>query len=166
MNERDDAYFMGLALEQARRAAALGEVPVGAVVVRDGQVVGAGHNRRETGRSALAHAELAAIDAACRELGGWRLWQCDLYVTLEPCPMCTGAIINRRIVRVVYGAADPRAGCCGSLIDLTALPFNHRPVLVRGVREAECAALLTEFFKDLRQKRAEKRAPPGQGNAQ
>ena len=148
MNERDDDYFMGLALEQARRAAALGEVPVGA-----------GHNRRETGRNALAHAELAAIDAACRELGGWRLWQCDLYVTLEPCPMCTGAIINSRLVRVVYGAGDPRAGCCGSLIDLTALPFNHRPVLVPGVREAECAALLTEFFQNLRQRREKKRPP-------
>lgn len=150
--ERDD-YFMGLALEQARAAAALGEVPVGAVVVRGDEVVGRGCNRRETGKSALAHAELAAIAEACAALGGWRLWQCELYVTLEPCPMCTGAVINSRLQRVVYGARDPRAGCCGSLIDLTALPFNHRPALVSGVREAECAALLSGFFAALRRRR-------------
>lgn len=150
MNKKDDFYFMGLALELAKQAAALGEVPVGAVVVRGGEVVGSGYNRRETGKNALAHAELAAIDEACRTLGGWRLWQCDLYVTLEPCPMCTGAIINSRMVRVVYGASDPKAGCCGSVVDLTALPFNHKPQLVGGVRAEECAALLSDFFKALR----------------
>lgn len=150
MTEKNDAYFMGLALKLAKQAAALGEVPVGAVVVRGGEVVGSGYNRRESGKNALAHAELAAIDEACRNLGGWRLWQCDLYVTLEPCPMCTGAIINSRIVRVVYGASDPKAGCCGSVIDLTALPFNHKPQLVGGVRAEECAALLSDFFKTLR----------------
>lgn len=155
--QQKDAYFMGLALILARRAAALGEVPVGAVVVRDGEVVGEGYNLRESGKSALAHAELIAIRDACRRLGGWRLWQCDLYVTLEPCPMCTGAAINSRLVRVVYGARDPRAGCCGSLIDLTALPFNHRPQLVGGVREEECAALLRQFFADLRRARAERK---------
>lgn len=156
-HQKDDAYFMGLALELARRAAALGEVPVGAVVVKDGEVVGEGYNLREGAKNALAHAELIAIRDACRRLGGWRLWQCDLYVTLEPCPMCTGAAINSRMVRVVYGAKDPRAGCCGSLIDLTALPFNHRPQLVGGVREAECADLLREFFARLRRARAEKK---------
>ena len=155
--QQKDAYFMGLALTLARRAAVLGEVPVGAVVVRDSEVVGEGYNLRESGKSALAHAELIAIRDACRRLGGWRLWQCDLYVTLEPCPMCTGAAINSRLVRVVYGARDPRAGCCGSLIDLTALPFNHRPQLVGGVREEECAALLRQFFADLRRARVERK---------
>lgn len=155
--QQKDEYFMGLALALARRAAALGEVPVGAVVVRDGEVVGEGYNLREGAKSALAHAELIAIRDACHRLGGWRLWQCDLYVTLEPCPMCTGAAINSRLVRVVYGARDPRAGCCGSLIDLTALPFNHHPQLVGGVREAECAALLREFFADLRRARAKRK---------
>jgi len=159
MTEKNDAYFMGLALELAKQAAALGEVPVGAVVVRGGEVVGHGYNRRESGKNALAHAELAAIDEACRTLGGWRLWQCDLYVTLEPCPMCTGAIINSRIVRVVYGASDPKAGCCGSVVDLTALPFNHKPQLVGGVRAEECAALLSDFFKTLRTARKQTGPP-------
>ena len=111
---RDDNYYMGLALALARRAGAIGEVPVGAVVVRDGEVVGRGLNLRECGKNALAHAEIMAINDACRRLGGWRLWQCTLYVTLEPCPMCTGAILNSRLARVVFGAKDPRAGCCGS----------------------------------------------------
>ena len=151
--------YMRQALELARQAMEEGEVPVGCVIVRDGAVVGRGRNRRETEHTALGHAELDAIRQACGALGGWRLSRCALYVTLEPCPMCTGAIINSRLVRVVYGAGDPRAGCCGSLIDLTALPFNHRPVLVPGVREAECAALLTEFFQNLRQRREKKRPP-------
>ena len=120
------------------------------VLVCGGEVVGSGYNRRESGKNALAHAELAAIDEACRNLGGWRLWQCDLYVTLEPCPMCTGAIINSRIVRVVYGASDPKAGCCGSVTDLFALPFNHHPMVEQGLRAEEAGALLQAFFKDLR----------------
>ena len=156
----DDFYFMGLALEQARLAARAGEVPVGAVVVQAGRVVGWGRNRREQDKNALAHAELEAISGACRALGGWRLWQCTLYVTLEPCPMCAGAAVNSRLPRVVFGASDPRFGCCGSLIDLTALPFNHRPLLVGGVRGEECAALLSDFFRSLRQRRA---ARPGSG---
>lgn len=152
--------YMRMALDLAREAMEEGEVPVGCVIVwEDGRVVGRGRNRRETGKDALAHAELEAIRQANALLGGWRLHKATLYVTLEPCPMCTGAIINSRLVRVVYGAGDPRAGCCGSLIDLTALPFNHRPVLVPGVREAECAALLTEFFQNLRQRREKKRPP-------
>ena len=110
-----DSELMGLALEEARKAAALGEVPVGAVVARNGEVVAAAHNTRETEKNALHHAELLAIDAACKKLGGWRLWECELFVTLEPCPMCAGAIINSRIRRVVYGAADTKAGCCGSV---------------------------------------------------
>ena len=120
-----DFELMGAALDEARKAAALGEVPVGAVVARNGQIVAAAHNTRETEKNALHHAELLAIDAACKALGGWRLWECELFVTLEPCPMCAGAILNSRIRRVVYGAADAKAGCCGSVTDLFALPFNH-----------------------------------------
>lgn len=149
----DDLYFMGLALELAQQAALLGEVPVGAVVVRDGQVVGRGFNRRETGKSALAHAELEAIGEACGRLGGWRLHQCDLYVTLEPCPMCSGAIVNARIKRLVFGAFDHKAGCFGSVTDFNALPFNHKPLVIGGVREEECSQLLTSFFQELRKRR-------------
>ena len=145
-----DSELMGLALEEARKAAALGEVPVGAVVARSGEVVAAAHNTRETEKNALHHAELLAIDAACKKLGGWRLWECELFVTLEPCPMCAGAIINSRIRRVVYGAADTKAGCCGSVTDLFAMPFNHHPVVEQGLRAEEAQELLQAFFKDLR----------------
>ncbi len=152
-----DEQLMRLALQQAKKAAALGEVPVGAVVVKDGEPVAMACNTRETGKNATHHAELLAIDAACKALGGWRLWQCELFVTLEPCPMCSGAIINSRIRRVVYGAADPKAGCCGSLTDLFALPFNHRPKVEGGLLAEECAQLLKEFFAALRKKREEAR---------
>ena len=145
-----DESYMSLALELAREAAKLGEVPVGAVAVWDGEVVGTGFNRRETGKNALAHAELEAIDTACRKLGGWRLHRCDLYVTLEPCPMCAGAIVNARIRRVVFGARDPKAGCFGSVSDFAALPFNHRPEVVGGVLAEACAAELCAFFQRLR----------------
>ena len=118
---------MSRALELARQAALEGEVPVGAVVVLDGRIIGEGRNRREKSRNALSHAELEAIDAACKALNGWRLWQCDLYVTLEPCPMCAGAIINARLRRVIYGTADPKAGSFGSVIDFNSLPYNHKP---------------------------------------
>ena len=141
-----DYELMGAALEEAARAAALGEVPVGAVVARNGEIIAAAHNTRETEKNALHHAELLAIDAACKKLGGWRLWQCELFVTLEPCPMCSGGIINSRIRRVVYGAADTKAGCCGSVTDLFALPFNHHPVVERGLRAEEAQALLQAFF--------------------
>lgn len=149
----DDVSLMRAALEQARIAASLGEVPVGAVISKDGEIVAAAHNTRETGKNATHHAELLAIDEACRKLGGWRLWQCELFVTLEPCPMCTGAIINSRLKRVVYGAKDEKAGCCGSVINLLELPFNHKPVLESGLLESECAAILTEFFEQLRARR-------------
>ena len=148
-----DTDFMKLALELAAQAAALGEVPVGAVVTCDGEVVGTGFNRRETGKNALAHAELEAIDAACRKLGGWRLHRCDLYVTLEPCPMCSGAIVNARIRRLVYGASDPKAGCFGSVCDFNTLPFNHKPEVTGGVMAEECAGALSAFFKTLRKMR-------------
>ena len=148
-----DRELMGLALDQAAKAAALGEVPVGAVVAKDGIPIAMAYNTREIEKNALHHAELKAIDEACRVLGGWRLWQCELFVTLEPCPMCAGAIINSRIRRVVYGAADPKAGCCGGLTDLFAQPFNHHPVIERGLCQEEATALLQNFFIYLRQKR-------------
>lgn len=150
-----DLELMQLALHEAQLAAEAGEVPVGAVVALDGEPVATAHNTRETLKNATHHAELLAIDAACKKLGGWRLWKCDLYVTLEPCPMCSGAIINSRIRRVVYGAQDPKAGCCGGLTDLFALPFNHHPVIEKGLCEEEAAALMQTFFESLRRKRLE-----------
>ena len=146
----DDLQFMDEALALAREAAAEGEVPVGCVITRNGEIVGRGRNRRETGRTALGHAEIEAISEACRNLGGWRLWECTLYVTLEPCPMCAGAIVNARIPRVVFGASDAKCGACGSVCDLFAMDFNHHPQVTSGVREEEAAALLKEFFLNLR----------------
>ena len=145
-----DTEFMNIAIEQAKIAAEELEVPVGAVIVRNGEVVSVGRNRRETGKNALAHAEIEAIDLACKKLGGWRLWECEMYVTLEPCPMCTGAIINSRLRRVVFGASDYKAGSCGSVINLFELPYNHKPELVSGFMAEECSALLSEFFANLR----------------
>lgn len=145
-----DEVFMKEALVLARQAADAGEVPVGCVIVRNGGIVGRGRNRREGDKSALAHAELEAIDDACRRLGGWRLWECTLYVTLEPCPMCAGAIVNARIPRVVYGASDAKCGAVQSVCSLFDMKFNHHPAVESGVLEAECAALLTEFFQKLR----------------
>lgn len=148
----DKERFMRAALALAREAAAEGEVPVGAVIVKDGEIIATGRNRREVAKQALAHAEIEAIANACAALGGWRLSGCTLYVTLEPCPMCAGAIINARLDRVVYGAPDPKAGSCGSLTDLFELPYNHQPLTERGVLEEDCAAVLKEFFKSLRKK--------------
>ena len=142
--------YMDRALTLAKEAALDGEVPVGCVIVRDGVIVGEGRNRRETGRTALGHAEIEAIRQACENLGGWRLWDCTLYVTLEPCPMCAGAIINARIPTVVFGASDAKCGACGSVCDLFSMDFNHHPQVIKGVREAEASALLTEFFQQLR----------------
>ena len=146
----DDLYFMDMALELAREAAEEGEVPVGCVIVRGDEIVGRGRNRREKDKSALAHAEIEAINEACRTLGGWRLWECTLYVTLEPCPMCAGAIINARIPRVVFGGEDQKGGACGSVCDLFSMNFNHHPQVEKGLMEKECTALLTEFFEKLR----------------
>lgn len=148
-----DQELMQAALEEARIAFEAGEVPVGAVIAKDGEIIARAHNLRENGKNALYHAEVMAIDEACRKLGGWRLWQCELFVTLEPCPMCSGAIINSRLRRVVYGASDPKAGCCGSLTDLFALPFNHHPIIEHGLMEEEAQALLQHFFLSLRNKR-------------
>ena len=146
----DDRYFMEQALTLAREAAAEGEVPVGCVIVRGDEIVGRGRNRREQDKTALAHAEIEAISEACRNLGGWRLWECTLYVTLEPCPMCAGAIINARIPRVVYGAKDAKCGACGGVCSLFDMAFNHHPAVESGIREEEAGALLTEFFQNLR----------------
>ena len=126
----DNEYFMDQAIALAKEAAQEGEVPVGAVVVLGDKIVGTGRNRREKNKNALADAEIEAIYEACLTLGGWRLWQCDMYVTLEPCPMCTGAIINSRIKRLIYGASDCKAGSCGSVVNLFELPYNHKPCLL------------------------------------
>lgn len=145
-----DEEYMGVALELAKISASEGEVPVGAIVVLDGEVIASGRNRRELGKNALYHAELEAISKACEIIGGWRLENCELFVTLEPCPMCAGAVINSRIKRVVYGASDSKAGSFGSVVDLTELPYNHKPEIVSGVRQTECSEILSSFFKNLR----------------
>ena len=147
----DDTYFMQQALILAQEAASEGEVPVGCVIVRKGEIVGRGRNIRERSKTALGHAEISAINDACRNLGGWRLWDCTLYVTLEPCPMCAGAIINARIPRVVFGARDEKYGACGSVCDLFSMDFNHHPEVTAGVLEEESKALMTDFFTRLRQ---------------
>ncbi|MGN0623676.1 MAG: tRNA adenosine(34) deaminase TadA [Oscillospiraceae bacterium] len=151
----NDEFYMSRALELAAEAASLGEVPVGSVVVKKatGEIVGEGFNRRESRRSPLAHAEIIAIDEASRRLGGWRLIDCALYVTLEPCPMCTGAIINSRVERLVFGAFDQKAGSCGSLVNLFEHPYNHKPEVVSGVMAEECAEILSRFFRQLRESR-------------
>ena len=152
-------YYMSQALELAREAADAGEVPVGCVIVRDGAVISRGRNRREEKQAVCSHAEMEAMAQANAALGSWRLDNCALYVTLEPCPMCAGAIVNSRIKRVVYGARDAKAGCCGSVTDLFALPFNHRPQVEGGLLEDECAALLAAFFEELRRRRREGSKP-------
>lgn len=150
--QQRDAHWMHQALLEAKKAAALGEIPVGAVIVRDNEVIARAHNRRELDQDAMAHAEVLCIQQACRVLNSWRLSGCTLYVTLEPCPMCSGAIINSRLDRVVYGAKDDKAGCAGSVADLFVMPFNHTPVIRSGILEEECAAVLSEFFEALRKK--------------
>ncbi len=146
--------YMKRALELAKKAADEGEVPVGAVIVqrKTGKIIGEGRNMRENARNALAHAEIIAIDMACRNLGGWRLPDCAMYVTLEPCPMCCGAIINSRIDQVIFGAYDLKSGSAASVQKMFDLPYNYRPELIGGVMEQECAYLLSEFFRKLRER--------------
>ncbi len=151
MNKFD---FMKYALSLAKESADEGEVPVGAIVVCDGKIVGVGRNRREIVKNALHHAEIEAIDNACKNLGGWRLWKCDLYVTLEPCPMCAGAIINSRIKNVYFGAKDEKNGAVVSAAQLFDMNFTHKPQYEGGVMGDECAQILTDFFKELRKKKA------------
>ncbi|MFC4601761.1 tRNA adenosine(34) deaminase TadA [Cohnella hongkongensis] len=151
MNVMDDERWMREAIVQARHAESLGEVPIGAVIVRDGAIVGAGYNLRERDRDPTAHAEMIAIRQASERLQAWRLLGCTLYVTLEPCPMCSGAILQSRVERVVYGASDPKAGCAGTLMDLLQdSRFNHMSPWTSGVLQEECSALLTDFFRRLR----------------
>lgn len=145
--------YMKEALKLAKKAASEGEVPVGCVVVCDDKIVGRGRNRRESKKNALHHAEIEAINKACKKLGGWRLHKCDLYVTLEPCPMCAGAIINARIKTVYFGAKDEKAGSCGTLTNLFEMPFNHKPEVVSGVMEDLCSKELSDFFKNLRERK-------------
>ena len=152
MNENTEK-FMRAAMRQARLAAKKGEVPVGAVIVRDGEIIARAYNTRETGKNALCHAEIKAIHKACRRLGGWRLPRCELYVTLEPCPMCAGAIVNARIETVYFGAYDAKAGAFGTLFDINRMGLNHKPEVCGGVLKEECAAMLSKFFADLRERK-------------
>ena len=149
-SEQELRCYMKEAYKEAEAAYELGEVPVGAVIVWDGEIVARAHNRRETDKNALCHAETSAIDKACKTLGGWRLHKADLFVTLEPCIMCAGACINARINRVYYGAADKRYGCFGGFTDLREKPFNHLPLVYGGIMEEECAELIKRFFEELR----------------
>ncbi|MHA6481446.1 tRNA adenosine(34) deaminase TadA [Paenibacillus sp. strain BS8-2] len=149
--ELEDRDWMMEAIAEAEKAEAIGEVPIGAVIVRHNEIIGRGHNLRETTHDPTAHAELVAIRDACNNIGAWRLLDCTLYVTLEPCPMCAGALVQSRIKRVVYGTTDPKAGCAGTLMNLLQEPrFNHETELTSGVLHAECAMLLTRFFRRLR----------------
>lgn len=149
---KDDIYFMKRALSRAAAAAKCGEVPIGAVIVKDGKVIATGRNMREKSKNALLHAEVVAIHRACRKLGAWRLSDCTLYVTMEPCPMCAGAIVNSRIKRVVYGCYDKKAGAYGSVFNLSDYPLNHKYEVVGGVLETECANILSDFFAELRKR--------------
>ena len=142
--------FMLAAYEMAKQAYDDGEVPVGAVIVRENEIVAKGRNRREKAKNALLHAEIEAIDNACKALGGWRLWNCELYVTLEPCPMCAGAIMNAHIPKVYFGAYDFKNGSCGTITNLFEMPYNFKPECVGGIMADECSALLKDFFKKLR----------------
>lgn len=153
MTDAEKCAFMDKALKLAREAFNDGEVPIGAVIVQDGKVIANGRNRREIGKNALLHAEIEAIDNACRLLGGWRLPRCEMFVTLEPCPMCAGAIINARIEKVYFGAYDKKAGSVGSLVNLFDLPYNHKPSFEGGVEEKKCAEILSDFFAQLRLKK-------------
>lgn len=149
-----DELFMKAAIEEAKKAEAIGEVPIGAVIVKDGEIISTAYNLRETEQRAVAHAELLVIDDACQKLGTWRLSETTLYVTLEPCPMCAGAIVLSRVDRVVYGAKDPKGGCAGTLMNLLQDDrFNHMAEVTSGVLEDECAALLSNFFRGLREKK-------------
>mgnify|MGYP001293271241 CR=1 FL=1 len=149
-----DEKYMYMAIMEAKKAREIGEVPIGAVIVFENEIIATGYNVRETTQSTLAHAELAAIKEANKKIGSWRLEDCTLYVTLEPCPMCAGAIIQSRIKRVVYGAKDPKAGCAGTLMNLLdENRFNHQAELTTGVLEEECSTLLTSFFRELRKQK-------------
>lgn len=161
MSEKTPEDFMALAIAAAREAERQGDIPIGCVIVHEGKVIATAHNRRELDQDPLAHAELLALHEASKALGSWRLENCALYVTLEPCPMCAGAIILSRVAEVYYGASDPKAGCCGSLMNLLEdSRFNHQPKVVSGVLAEECGGMLSDFFRRIRAaKREQKNAP-------
>lgn len=149
-----DEKYMKEAIKQAKKAYALGEVPIGCVIVHDGKIIARGYNRRNTDKNTLAHAEITAINKASKKLGDWRLEECSLYVTLEPCQMCAGAIVQARVTEVIMGSMNPKAGCGGSILNLLEMQeFNHQVIVRRGVLEEECSNLLTTFFKELRIRR-------------
>ncbi|MCV9887380.1 tRNA adenosine(34) deaminase TadA [Metabacillus halosaccharovorans] len=153
----NDQYYMKLALDEAEKAKEIGEVPIGAVIVLNNTVISSAHNLREREQRSIAHAEILAIDKACKEIGSWRLENATLYVTLEPCPMCAGAIVLSRIGRVVYGASDPKGGCAGTLMNLLQEErFNHQVDLTKGIEEQACSELLSSFFRELRKRKKHK----------
>lgn len=153
IREQEDQIWMLEAIQEAKKAEQIGEVPIGSVIVRNNEIIGRGYNLRETRFDPTAHAEMVAIRDACDRIGAWRLLDCTLYVTLEPCPMCAGAIVQSRVKRVVYGTTDPKAGCAGTLMNLLQEPrFNHETELTSGILQLECASLLTQFFRRLRDK--------------
>ena len=149
-----DEKYMKEALKQAKKAAAMDEVPIGCVIVHNDKIIARGYNKRNSMKTTLGHAEILAIKKASKYMGDWRLEECVMYVTLEPCPMCAGAIINARIPKVFYGAKDEKSGSCGSVINLFELPYNHKPELIGGIMEEECRNILKEFFQALRSKKA------------
>ena len=151
--------YMRAALQQAKKALALGEVPIGCVIVHEGKIIGRGYNRRNTDKNTLAHAEITAINKASKKIGDWRLEECTLYVTLEPCQMCAGAIVQARVTEVVMGCMNPKAGCGGSILNILEMPeFNHQVKVIRGVMEDECSQILQDFFKELRIRNKEEKA--------
>lgn len=159
----NDEYYMRLAMEEAKKAEKTGEVPIGAIIVKDGEVIARAHNLRETTQRAVAHAEVLAIDQACQRIGSWRLEDMTLYVTLEPCAMCAGAIVLSRIKRVVFGASDPKGGCVGTLMNLLQEKrFNHQAEVVSGVLQEECSQMLSEFFRQLRIKKKQRSEKVGE----
>ena len=159
----EEEKYMKEAIRQAKRGWKLGEVPIGCVIVHDGKIIGRGYNRRKTDKNTLRHAEITAIDKASRVMGDWRLEGCTMYVTLEPCQMCAGALVQSRIDRVVIGSMNPKAGCAGSVLNLLQIAgFNHQVEIVQGVCQEECSAMLSEFFKELREKKKRKKHVPEQ----
>ena len=154
----EDEKFMKEAIKQAKKAEAIGDVPIGCVIVHDGKVIAREYNKRNKDKTVLAHAELLAMKKACKKLGDWRLEDCTMYVTLEPCQMCSGAIVQARIKRVVVGCMNPKAGCAGSILNLLDMKeFNHQVELTTGVLEEECSGMMKQFFKELRQKQKDKK---------
>lgn len=172
MKMTEQEKYMKQAIREARKAYALGEVPIGCVIVNEGKIIGRGYNRRNTDKSTLSHAEITAIKKASKKMGDWRLEGCALYVTLEPCQMCAGAIVQARIDEVVMGSMNPKAGCGGSILNLLEMPeFNHQVKVTRGIMEEECSQMLTNFFKELRirnkqEKELRKRMAENAGDSQ